>query len=169
MYKVFKDHAEIAEYKTLAAAKKLAEKEHGEVFCDGQKVYPAEQDGSADMVPTYEGQAETQPTIEAQSDEAPEADAQDNTCAMQPEEADNTGAIAQEAPDRTGVEGRYRITSLMNVRLCPALNADIVGIAQPSTIVTVIGIKDDWMAVKNGNDTVYILYGGGRYATKLQQ
>ena len=74
MYKVFKDHTEIAEYKTLAAAKKLAEKEHGEVFCDGQKVYPTEQDGSADLSTantTYEGQAKTQPTIEAQSDEAP--------------------------------------------------------------------------------------------------
>lgn len=172
MYKVLKDHAEIAEYKTLAAAKKLAEKEHGEVFCDGQKVYPADQDGSADLSTantTYEGQAETQPTIEAQSDEAPEADAQDSTCAMQPEETDNTGAIAQEAPDRTGVEGRYRITSLMNVRLRPALNADIVGIVQPGTIVTVTDIQDDWLTVKNGAENVYILYGGGRYATKLQQ
>ena len=86
---------------------------------------------------------------------------------MQPEEADNTGAIAQEAPDRTGVEGCYRITSLMNVRLRPALNADIVGIVQPGTIATVTDIQDDWLTVKNGNDTVYILYGGGRYATRL--
>ena len=52
MYKVFKDHAELADYNTLAAAKKLAEKQHGEVFCDGKKVYPAEQDGSADMSTT---------------------------------------------------------------------------------------------------------------------
>ncbi len=166
MYIVFKDHAELAEYKTLAAAKRLAEKEHGEVFCDGQKVYPAEQDSSADMAPTCENQPttyEAQETgYEVQADEA-----QDSTCAMQPEEADNTGAIAQEAPDRTGVEGRYRITSLMNVRLRPALNADIVGIVQPGTVVTVTRIENDWMAVKNGSENVYILYGGGRYATRL--
>ena len=159
MYKVFKDHAEIAEYKTLAAAKKLAEKEHGEVFCDGQKVYPAEQDVSADLSTantTYEAQ---ETGYEAQADEA-----QDSTGATQPEEADSTGAIVQEAED---VKGRYRITSLMNIRLRPALNGDIVGIAQPGTVVTVTGIQNDWMAVKNGNDTVYILYGGGRYASRV--
>ena len=55
----------------------------------------------------------------------------------------------------------------MNVRLRPALNADIVGIVQPGTIATVTDIQDDWLTVKNGNDTVYILYGGGRYATRL--
>ena len=44
---------------------------------------------------------------------------------------------------------------------------DIFGITQPGTIVTVTGIKDDWMAVQNGAETVYVLYGGGRYATRL--
>ena len=156
MYKVFKDHAELADYKTLAAAKKLAEKQHGEVFCDGKKVYPAEQDGSADMVPTYEAQDEH---YEAQVEEKG-----DSTDATQPEEADSTGAIT---PEEVDVTSRYRIESLMNVRLRPALNADIVGIVQPGTVVTVTGIQDDWFAVKNGNDTVYILYGDGRYATKI--
>ena len=55
----------------------------------------------------------------------------------------------------------------MNVRLHPALNADIVGIAQPGTVVTVTGIKDDWMAVQNGAETVFILYSKGHFATKL--
>ena len=142
MYKVFKDHGEeIAEYKTLAAAKKLAEKEHGEVFCNGEQVYPA------------------QPTTNESQDEQHEA---------QVDEAQNsTDAIDQETQDRTGLEGRYRIESLMNVRLRPALNGDIVGIAQPGTVVTVTGIQNDWMAVKNGTETVYILFGGGRYATKV--
>lgn len=138
MYKVFKDHAELAEYKTLAAAKKLAEKQHGEVFCDGKKVYPTEQDGSADVATT---------------------DTQDATAEVQAEDI-----VEADAPDTTG---RYRIESLMNVRLHPALNADIVGIAQPGTVVTVTGIDNDWLAVKNGNEIVYILYGGGRYATRV--
>ena len=85
MYKVFKDHAELAEYKTLAAAKKLAEKQHGEVFCDGKKVYPTEQDGSADVATT---------------------DTQDATAEVQAEDI-----VEADAPDTTG---RYRIESLIN-------------------------------------------------------
>ena len=154
MYKVFKDHAELAEYKTLAAAKKLAEKEHGEVFCDGKKVYHTEQDDSAGV--SIQETSAQEATAEAQADNTAEAD-----------EQNNTGVIATETEDNTGVEGCYRIESLMNVRLHPALNEDIVGLAQPGTIVTVIGIKDDWMAIKNGNEAVYVLYGGGRYATRL--
>ena len=146
MYKVFKDHVELAEYKTLAAAKKLAEKEHGEVFCDGKKVYHTEQDGSADMAPAIAPNKEVATVVEAPN---------------------RTGAIQPEIEDSTGVGGRYRIESLMNVRLHPALNADIVGLAQPGTIVTVTGIKDDWMAVQNGAETVFILYGKGHFATKL--
>ncbi len=56
---------------------------------------------------------------------------------------------------------------MMNIRIHPALNADIVGIVQPGTVVSVTSIQNDWMAVKNGSENVYILYGGGRYATRL--
>lgn len=148
MYKVFKNHAELAEYKTLAAAKKLADKEHGEVFCDGTQVYPVVATSRETSMP-------------------------DSTGATQPEETNSTGAIASTLADSTDdkhtedVGGRYRIESLMNVRIHPALNADIVGIAQPGTVVTVTGIENDWMAVQNGNETVFVLYGGGRYATRL--
>ena len=118
------------------------------MFCDGTQVYP--------VIAT---------TMETNTP--------DSTVATQSEEADSTGAITSALADSTDdkhtedVGGRYRIESLMNVRLHPALNADIVGITQPGTVVTVTGIEDDWMAVKNGNETVYIMYGGGRYATKL--
>ena len=44
---------------------------------------------------------------------------------------------------------------------------DIFGITQPGTIVTVTGIKDDWMAVQNGAAIVYILYDKGHFVTKL--
>ena len=44
---------------------------------------------------------------------------------------------------------------------------DTFGITQPGTIVTVTGIKDGWMAVQNGAAIVYILYGDGRYVTRL--
>ena len=144
MYKVFKDHVELAEYKTLAAAKKLAEKEHGEVFCDGAQVYPVVETACESYTPNSTGT----------NDEEAE---------------DSTGAFADSTAEKQAEDvcGRYRIESLMNVRLHPALNADIVGIAQPGTVVTVTGIKDDWMAVQNGAETVFILYGKGHFATKL--
>ena len=165
MYKVFKDHGEeIAEYKTLAAAKKLAEKQHGEVFCDGKKVYPTEQDGSADVSTSDTSAQEATADAQGEHYEVQDEDAPDSTDAIEQEAPDNTSAISLEKEDNTG---RYRIESLMNVRLHPALNADIVGIAQPGTVVTVTGINNDWMAVKNGNETVYIMYGGGRYATRM--
>ena len=40
MYKVIKDEKEIAEYQVLSAAKKKADAESAEVFCNGKKVYP---------------------------------------------------------------------------------------------------------------------------------
>ena len=41
IYTVVKDGLELDQLKTLAAAKKLADTEGAEVFCDGQCVYPA--------------------------------------------------------------------------------------------------------------------------------
>ena len=40
MYKVIKDEKEIAEYQVLSAAKKKADAESAEVFCNGKRIYP---------------------------------------------------------------------------------------------------------------------------------
>ena len=62
---------------------------------------------------------------------------------------------------------KYTLTSKMNIRLAPSLNADKVGIAEPGTVVEVLGIENDWLRVKNGAGVVFILFGGGKYAKKL--
>jgi hypothetical protein len=161
-YKVIKDHAELAEYKTLAAAKKLADKEHGEVFCDDQKVYPTEQDGSVDIL----GGAVDDPaasTVAESSEETLEVGEQYELDV----DASEPGSAHDEAPECLDVAGRYCLNSLMNVRLKPSLTADVIGLARPGTVVEVSGIQNDWLAVKNGTGTVYILYGKGHFATKL--
>ena len=168
-YKVVKDHAELAEYKTLAAAKKLADKQHGEVFCDGQKVYPANP-GDA------HGDPAASTNLAVQEDEVVEGSCGENVDAAQPDPVaddapESTGAIQQEEQNSTDAKdeesGRYRLNSLMNVRLQPSFQGDIVGLARPGTIVEVTGISNDWLAVKNGTGTVFILYGKGHFATRL--
>lgn len=61
---------------------------------------------------------------------------------------------------------KYTLTSKMNIRLAPSLNADKVGIAESGTVVEVLGVENDWLRVKNGAGEVFILYGGGKYARK---
>lgn len=163
---------ELAEYKTLAAARKLADKEGAAVFHDGKKVYPANsseaaanfaeqaRDSSAEMHTGVDSFAEMHTGV-ANSTEA----AANST---EPAKGDSIEPIADGSVETdTRDAAPYRITTLMHVRLRPSLPADIVGLAQPGTVVAVTAIVDDWMAVRNGAETVYILYGNGRYATRM--
>ena len=50
-YTVVKDGEELKELKTLSAAKKLADTEGAEVFCEGECVYQGTVTGSEDTVP----------------------------------------------------------------------------------------------------------------------
>ena len=164
-YKVVKDHAELAEYKTLPAARKLADKQHGEVFCDGQKVYPA---NSGDPVTPTNLSIPEDDVVEDSSGENVDVSKPDTVADDAPE---STGAIQQEEQNSTDAKaaesGRYRLNSLMNVRLQPSFQGDVVGLARPGTVVEVSGIQNDWLAVKNGTGTVYILYGNGHFATHI--
>ena len=61
---------------------------------------------------------------------------------------------------------KYTLTAKMNIRLAPSLDANKVGVAEPGTVVEVLGIENDWLRVKNGAGEVFILFGGGKYARK---
>ena len=61
---------------------------------------------------------------------------------------------------------KYTLTAKMNIRLAPSLDADKVGVAEPGTVVEVLGIENDWLRVKNGAGEVFVLFGGGKYARK---
>ena len=64
------------------------------------------------------------------------------------------------------VPEKYTLTAKMNIRLAPSLDADKVGVAEPGTVVEVLGIENDWLRVKNGAGEVFVLFGGGKYARK---
>ena len=65
------------------------------------------------------------------------------------------------------VPEKYTLTAKMNIRLAPSLDADKVGVAEPGTVVEVLGIENDWLRVKNGAGEVFILFGGGKFAEKV--
>ena len=49
------------------------------------------------------------------------------------------------------VPEKYTLTAKMNIRLAPSLDANKVGVAEPGTVVEVLGIENDWLRVKNGD------------------
>lgn len=85
-------------------------------------------------------------------------DAPDELATAEPENE----PVAQPEP----VPEKYTLTAKMNIRLAPSLDADKVGVAEPGTVVEVLGIENDWLRVKNGAGEVFVLFGGGKYARK---
>ena len=70
----------------------------------------------------------------------------------------------QSATVETGKEpDRYRLTARMNVRKGPGKEYEKIGVAEPGTIVEVIGIENDWLHL---TDDTYILYERGRFAIR---
>jgi len=67
--------------------------------------------------------------------------------------------VAEEVP----TPQQYTLLSRMNIRKAPSLNADKLGIAEPGTAVEVTEVKDDWLHLTDGT---FILYAGGKFATK---
>ena len=57
----------------------------------------------------------------------------------------------------------YTLTSKMNIRKAPSLDAEKAGIAQKGTVVEVTAIKDDWMHLTDGT---FVLFGAGKFAVK---
>lgn len=66
-----------------------------------------------------------------------------------------------EAP--TPAPEHYTLTSKMNIRKAPSMNAEKAGIAQKGTVVEVAAIEGDWMRLTEGT---FILYAAGKYAVK---
>ena len=139
IYTVVKDGETIKELKTLAAAKKLADAEGGEVLCDGETIYTADS-----------------PTLPATS-----------TPSTTPEPEEKTEELPEEAAEEEPKAEKYKLLSKMNIRIAPSLKADKVGVADTGTVVEVIAIENDWLRVKNGAGEVFILYGGGKFAERV--
>ena len=58
---------------------------------------------------------------------------------------------------------RYALTSKMNIRKAPSLNAEKAGIAQKGTVVEVAAVEGDWLHLTDGT---FILFGAGKFAVK---
>ena len=143
-YIVKKDDEIIEELKTLTAAKRLADAEGAEVFCDDQCVYTG---------------------VKVEEDETVtfEEDSKDDEIIIVHAEP-----IVAETPKQPKVEQQvldsYRLLSFMNVRSAPSLDAPKVSTKPEGTVVRVLGIENDWLHLP---DDTYILFDGGRFAEKM--
>ena len=57
----------------------------------------------------------------------------------------------------------YTLTSKMNIRKAPSLDAEKAGIAQKGTVVEVAAVESDWLRLTDGT---FILFGAGKFAVK---
>lgn len=145
-YSVMKNGEEIEKLKTLAAAKKLADAEDGNVFCDGECVY---QSNSAD------NQIDPENTIT-------------ETAGTETTEIITAEPIIAEVPKQPEVADipteRYRLKALMNVRKKPSLDAVKITTKAAGSIVRVLAVENGWLHL---TDDTYILYENGKFAEKV--
>ena len=150
IYAVVKNGGELGFYKSLPAAKKLADKAGGQVVLNGQVVYQA---GVA---------MADQPEYNKALSEEKAAPAEEKTAALLEEKAataeEETSSPLEEKPDGIDV---YILKHLMNVRKDPSLKATILTTMGPGTEVVAEKVGE-WLKLKAGG---YILYDGGKYAT----
>ena len=130
IYTVLKDGEELDQFKTITAAKKLADTEGAEVYCDGKCVYP-------------------EPAAAPVTDEpVTEIVTAEPVVAEKPSQPDETEPEVE----------TYRLTALMNVRKKPSMDAPILYTRAEGTVVRVLGIVNDWLHLTN--DTYILYEGG---------
>ena len=154
-YLVLKDGETLKELKSLPAAKKLADTEGAEVFCDGACVYRGV-NGSDNPDPGSRAEAESG----AEQDTSNDSDTEQST-------ADDRSAATERttgAEVHTTKTTQYRLTARMNIRKAPSTDASSLGVARQGIVVDVAAIENDWMRLKDGT---FILYGGGKFAEKV--
>ena len=87
---------------------------------------------------------------------APEIEA--GTAADTEEDSEDT-TDAEETP----TPDHYTLTTRMNVRKEPSTSAPKLKVLEKGVTVEVASIQNDWLCLTDGS---FILYGGGKYATK---
>ena len=121
-YVVKKDDEIIEQFKTLVAAKKLADMAVAEVFCDGELVYAGTVKQAQEVLETVLVHADP---IVAEKPKQPE--------------------VTEPATER------YRLKTLMNVRKKPSLDADILSTKPESTVVRVLAVENGWLHLIDGS------------------
>ena len=113
-------------FKTLVAAKKLADMAVAEVFCDGELVYAGTAKQAQEVLETVLVHAD--PVVAETSEQS---------------------EVTEPATER------YRLKTLMNVRKNPSLDADILSTKPESTVVHVLGIENGWLHLMDGSFILY--------------
>lgn len=126
-YIVMKDGKELKTYKSLPAAKTLAEKEGAEVYADGECVYspvsdPVESDVESSDVPVI-------PSVEE-------------------------AVGAEEEMVEKAVPDKYTLLHKMNVRKTPSLKAEKIGTKEKDTVVEAV-LEGDWLHLTDGTFILY--------------
>ena len=167
-YIVTKNGEELEQLKTLAAAKKLADAEGAEVYCDGECVYRAD---TVNGGTTADHDGTT--TDAGHTDEAAES-SENNESPEATEEAEKTteivtaDPIVAEKPKQpfvaTPATEQYRLKKFMNVRAKPSLDAKIKTTKPAGTVVRVLVLENDWLHLADGT---FIFYKNGEHAEKI--
>ena len=125
-YVVKKDDEILEQFKTLVAAKKLADMAVAEVFCDGELVYAGTAKQAQEVLETALVHAD--PVVAETSEQS------------------EVTELAKE---------RYRLKTLMNVRGKPSLDADILSTKPENSVVRVLGIENGWLHLIDGSFILY--------------
>lgn len=144
IYTVMKNGEELEQLKTLTAAKKLADVEGAEVYCDDECVYAA-----------------ASPATTTDSNDNPD----DRTTLTEIVTAEPIVAKKPEQPRGDEPEvTKYRLKKLMNVRKKPFMDAQIMTTKPAGTVVRVLTVENDWLRLADGT---FILYNDGEFAEKV--
>ena len=125
-YIVMKDGTELKTYKSLPAAKALADKEGAEVFADGECVY----------------------STVSETVESP-------VTPVSPVEEDAKELVPETVVEDKPLAEKYSLLRKMNVRKSPSLTAEKVAVLDGGTVVEVGKKVDDWLHLTDGTFIYY--------------
>ena len=174
LYTVMKNNEKIKTARSLNAAKEIADQEQAEVFCDGECVYTASQAATQATPIQAETKAAEKPAEKPTENVAEKPAIAEKSVEKLEEKAEKK--VMQEEP-LLGVALQtkepqcecYVLTSLMNVRNKPSLDANVIRTMPKGSIVHVLRIQNDWLCIKNGSSEAFIYYKGGEFAKKVNQ
>ena len=173
-YIVTKNGEELEQLKTLAAAKKLADAEGAEVYCDGECVYRADTVNGGTTADHDGTTTDAGHTDESQEDKAETESPEVTEAQSTAEEAEKTteivtaDPIVAEKPKQpfvaTPATEQYRLKKFMNVRAKPSLDAKIKTTKPAGTVVRILVLENDWLHLADGT---FIFYKNGEHAEKI--
>ena len=170
-YIITKNGEELEQLKTLAAAKKLADAEGAEVYCDGECVYRADTVNGGTTADHDGTTTDAGHTAESPEDKVEAEDTEAQTTADEAEkttEIVTADPIVAEKPKQpfvaTPKTEQYRLKKFMNVRTKPSLDAKIKTTKPAGTVVRVLALENDWLHLADGS---FILFKNGEFAEKI--